>query len=154
MSLNYCQLVVFTLGIEEYAINITYAQEIIRVPILKRVPNTPDFIEGVFNLRGNVIPVIDLKKRFGFGSSEKTEDNRLLILDFNGTKLGIIVDDVSEVVKIDEDSIQSLSDEIAGISKNSIQGITLLGERIIMILDMEKLRSEIFIYNMEKESVL
>lgn len=152
--MNSCQLVVFTLGIEEYAINISYAQEIIRVPILRRIPSTPDFIEGVFNLRGKVIPVIDLKKRFGFGSSERTEDNRLLILDFYGTKLGIIVDDVSEVVKIDGDMIQSLNDEIAGISKNSIQGITLLGERIIMILDVEKLKSEIFKYNLEKESVL
>lgn len=148
------QLVVFILGTEEYAIDISYAQEIIRVPKLTSLPNTPEFIEGVFNLRGKVIPVIDLKKRFGFGQSERSEDNRLLILDLGGLKLGIIVDDVSEVIKIDEKSIQSISDEIAGISKNCMKGICLIDQRIIMILDAEEFKSEIFKNNFQKELAL
>jgi len=78
--LSYCQLVVFSLGLEEYAINISYAQEIIRVPKFTRLPNTSSFVEGVFNLRGKVIPVFDLKKKFGVDQSERSIDSRLLIL--------------------------------------------------------------------------
>lgn len=144
------QLVVFLLGNEEYAIDISCAQEIIRVPGLTKLPNTPEFIEGVFNLRGKVIPVIDLKKRFGFGQSEKKDDRRLLVLDLGQMKLGIIVDDVSEVIKIDEKTIQSISNEISGISKNSIEGISIVEQRIIMILDADQLKSEIFKCNLEK----
>jgi purine-binding chemotaxis protein CheW len=142
------------LGLEEYAIHISYTQEIIRIPKLTKIPSTPEFIEGVFNLRDNVIPVIDIKKRFGFCQSERNGDNRLIILDLDGMKLGIIVDDVSEVIKIDEQTIQSISDEIAGISKNSIHGISLVDQRIIMILDAEKLKSEIFTNNLKKELAL
>lgn len=142
------------LGLEEYAIPISYAQEIIRVPKLTKIPSTPEFVEGVFNLRGKVIPVVDLKKRFELGQSERNSDCRLLILDLEGMGLGIIVDDVSEVLKIDQETIQSISDEITGISKNSIQGISLIGQRIIIILDAEKLKSEIFNNNFKKEMAL
>lgn len=141
----------FTLGLEEYAVQISYAQEIIRIPKLTKVPSTPDFFEGVFNLRGKVIPVLDIKKRFGFAQSERNDDNRLLILNLDGMELGLIVDDVSEVIKIDDQTIHGISDEIAGISKNSIQGICLVDQRIIMILDAEKLKSEVFTYKFQKE---
>jgi purine-binding chemotaxis protein CheW len=153
-NMDSSQLVVFTLGVEEYAIPISFAQEIIRIPVVTKVPSIPEFIEGVFNLRGRVIPVVDLKKRFGFGKSEKCSDNRLLVLELDGMQLGIIVDDVLEVISIDENLIESLSDEIMGISKNSIQGISLVRERIIMVLDAIKLKSDIFKNNLEKELVV
>ena len=153
IHLNSCQLVVFSLGAEEYAIPISYAERIVRIPALKKIPNTPEFIEGVFALRGKIIPAVDLKKRFGFGKFERGNDSRLLILDFEGTKLGIIVDDVTEVLKIDEQAIQHLDDEICQISKNSIKGVSILDERIIMILDMSNLKSEIFKVDFEKELV-
>lgn len=148
-----CQLVVFNLGLEEYAINISYAQEIIRIPKFTKIPNVPVFIEGIFNLRGKVIPVFDLKKRFGIVQTDRGIDSRLLILELDGMKAGIIVDDVSEVIRIDEQSIQNLSDEIVNISKNSIEGITLIDHRIIIILSALELKSEIFKYNIEKEMV-
>ena len=148
-----CQLVVFNLGLEEYAINISYAQEIIRIPKFTKIPNVPIFIEGIFNLRGKVIPVFDLKKRFGIAQTDRGVDCRLLILELDGMKAGIIVDDVSEVIRIDEESIQNLSDEIVNISKNSIEGITLIDHRIIIILNALELKSEIFKYNIEKELV-
>jgi purine-binding chemotaxis protein CheW len=148
------QLVVFTLCKEEYAVDINYAKEIIRIPQLTRIPNTPTFLEGIFNLRGKVLPVFDLKKRFEMPKTERGIDSRLLILELDGMKAGIIVDDVSEVVKIDEQSIQSLDDEISGISKNSIEGVYLLEERIIMLLNASKLKSEILKLNFEKERVL
>lgn len=148
-----CQLVVFNLGVEEYAVNISYAQEIIRVPKLTKIPNVPSFIEGVFNLRGKVIPVFDLKERFRIGKAERGIDSRLLILELDGMKAGVLVDDVSEVIIIDEESIQNLSDEIVTISQNCVEGITLIGQRIIILLSALELKSEIFKYKFNKELV-
>jgi len=86
--------------------------------------------------------------------SDRGIDRRLLILELDSMMVGIIVDDVSEVIKIDETSIQKLSSEIVSISKNSIQGISIIGQRIIIILNALNLKSEIFKYNLEKELVL
>jgi purine-binding chemotaxis protein CheW len=152
--MGYCQLVVFTLGLEEYAINICHAKEIIRIPKITKIPAMPSFIEGVFNLRGKIIPVFDLKKRFGFEQSDRSTDSRLLILELEGMTLGFTVDDISEVIKIEEKSIDNLGDEIFGINKNSIQGISLVGERIIIILNALTLKSEISKYKLEKELIV
>lgn len=149
--MSYCQLVVFNLGLEEYAINISYAQEIIRIPKFTRLPNTPSFVEGIFNLRGKIISVFDLKKKFGMAQSERSIDSRLLILELDNMMVGIIVDDVSEVIRVDEQSIQKLDSEIVSISKKSIQGISIIGQRIIILLNALNLKSEIFKYNFEKE---
>ncbi|WP_243425590.1 chemotaxis protein CheW [Clostridium paridis] len=153
LYLNSYQLVVFNLGEEEYAINISYAQEIIRIPKFTRMPNVPSFIEGIINLRGQAIPVFDLKKRFGIEVKERTSDSRLLILDIDGMKAGIIVDDVSEVIRINGGDIQVLDSEIMGISKNSIEGINIIEQRIIIILNASNLKKEIFKYDLEKELV-
>ena len=152
-NLSHFQLVIFNLGVEEYAINISYAEEIIRIPKFTKIPNVPSFIEGVINLRGTVIPVFDIKKRFGIEQTERSTDSRLLILELGGMKAGIIVDDVSEVIRIDEQSIQNLSSEIVGISKNSIQGISIIDQRVIILLNALNLKSEIFKYDLEKELV-
>lgn len=149
MSSN--KLVIFNLGKEEYAINISYAKEIIRIPKFTKIPNVPDYIEGVFNLRGTVITVIDLKKRFGISSTQRGADSRLLILDFKDMLAGIIVDDISEVVKGDNLSIQNLGNEIVSISKNSIEGITIMDNRLIILLNAVKLKTEIFKYCSGKE---
>ncbi len=151
--MGYCQLVVFNLGLEEYAINISCAEEIIRIPKFTKIPNVPSFIEGVINLRGKIISVFDLKKRFGLSQCERSTDSRLLILELDDMKVGIIVDDVSEVIRIDEQSIQNLNSEVATISKNSIQGISIIDNRIIIILNVLNLKSEIFKYNLEKRLV-
>lgn len=148
------QLVVFTLGNEEYAINISSTQEIMRIPPLTIIPNTPPFLEGVFNLRGNVIPVFDLKKRFNLAQTERGIDSRLLILDLDGVRAGIIVDDVSEVMRMEKQSIANLNNEIVGISKNAIEGVCLVEERIIILLNASNLKSEILKYDSERESVL
>lgn len=152
MNSNQLELVVFSLGKEEYAINISYAKEIIRVPSITKIPNVPSYIEGVFNLRGTVITVIDLKKRFGINNTDLGEDSRLLILDFGEMKVGIIVDDISEVVKIDNLSIHNLGNELVSISKNSIEGITIMNDRLIILLNALKLKSEMFKYSSGKET--
>jgi purine-binding chemotaxis protein CheW len=138
--------VVFNLGTEEYAIDISYAKEIIRVPKLAKIPNVPYFIEGIFNLRGTVITVIDLKKRFEIEETEDNVDRRLLILDFNEMKVGIIVDDISEVMRVEDLEVQNLGNEIVNISKNSIDGITIINDRLILLLNALRLKSEIFKY--------
>jgi purine-binding chemotaxis protein CheW len=139
------QYVVFLLGKEEYGIEISFAQEIIRIPQqITKIPNMPSYIEGMVNLRGKVIPIIDLKKRFGFEQTEKSVDNRLLILKLENMLLGTIVDDVSEVVKIDDQSIVKLSSEISGIASNSIRGIGKIDERLILLLDVIEMKTEVF----------
>jgi purine-binding chemotaxis protein CheW len=143
--------VVFNLGNEEYAIDISYAKEIIRVPKFTQIPNVPDFIEGVFNLRGTVITVVDLKKRFGFIDTERGIDSRLLILDFDQMEIGIVVDDISEVVRIDKLIVQNLGNEIVKMSRNSIEGITIMDDRLIILLDALQLKNEIFKYCVGKE---
>lgn len=145
------QLVVFNLGLQEYAIDILYAKEIIRIPKLTQIPNVPSFIEGIFNLRGKVVTVFDLKKRFEIDQTERGIDSRLLILEFDEMEVGIIVDDIAEVMTTDEQSIQQLGNEIVSISKNSIKGITIVNERLIILLNALTLKSEIFKYNMGKE---
>jgi len=139
------QYVIFSLGEEEYGINISYAQEIMRVPgQITKLPNMPAYIDGVFNLRGKVIPIIDLKKRFDFAQTERNADNRLLVIDLGNMLVGTIVDDVSEVLMIDEASIEKLYSEIAGIGKNCIQGICNMGDRLIVLLDALKMKEEVF----------
>lgn len=146
------QLVVFAFGEEEYGIDISFTQEIMRIPSLTKMPNTPQFLEGVFNLRGKIVPVFDLKKRFELPQTERSIDSRLLILDLDGMRSGIIVDDVLEVMRIDNQSIKNLDDDIVGLSKNSIEGICLVQERLIIVLNASKLKTEILKFNLEREN--
>jgi len=139
------QYVIFSLGEEEYGINISHAQEIIRIPEqITKIPNMPAYIDGVFNLRGKVIPIIDLKKRFDFAQTGRNADNRLLVIDLDNMLVGTIVDNVSEVLMIDDSSIENLYSEIAGIGKNCIQGICNMGNRLILLLDALKMKDEVF----------
>lgn len=141
MDIN--QLIIFTLGKEEYGIDISYTKEIIRIPQITKMPSMPAFMEGIINLRGKVIPVIDLKKKFGFAQLERCNDHRLLILDLEGVDLGIIVDDVSEVVRVNEQAIEKLSTEIATFGGNSVQGIAKIDQRLILLLNALELKNEI-----------
>lgn len=139
------QFVVFSLGKEEYGVEINFVQEIVRIPEqTTKLPNMPSYIEGMVNLRGQVFPVIDLKKRFGLEQTERGIDSRLLVLDLDGMLLGTIVDDVSEVLKIDDQSIEQLNSQIASIGGNSVKGIGKIDDRLILLLDAMKLSDEVF----------
>lgn len=138
------QYVVFTLGNEEYGIEISCAQEIIRIPQqISKVPNMPKYIEGIVNLRDKIVTVIDLKKRFGFDQAERGVDSRLLILKLENEFLGAIVDDVSEVLQIDDLSIEKLSSEIFGLGNNGTTGISRINDRLIMLIDAMQLKTKI-----------
>lgn len=137
---------------EEYGIEISYAQEILRIPNhMTQLPNMPSYVEGVINIRGNVIPVIDLKKRFGIAQSEQSSDSRLLILNFDDTVLAIIIDDVLELLTFEENEIQKLNSTISQVGQNSLIGIGKVEKRLILLLDVPKLKNEVFTYQLEME---
>ena len=130
------QLVLFRLGAEEYGIPISQVREIIQYRGATRLPQTPEFIEGIINLRGKVIAVIELAKRFGIAAHEGS-DRRAIIIETEGQEIGVIVDAVTEVITLQDAAIETApsmtdsSDYIRGIGKN--------GDRLLILLEVDKL---------------
>lgn len=133
------QLVTFLLDEVEYGVNILSVHEILRIPEITRLPNTPGFIKGVINLRGNVIPVVDVRDRFGFPTAEETDLTRIIVIETDGKQIGLLVDNVYQVVRIAETSVDPPSDLIAGVSEEFIEGIGRLDDRLIVILNMSNI---------------
>lgn len=133
------QLVTFSLGGEKYAVDILKVQEINRMKEITRVPNAPYYVEGVINLRGKVIPVISLRKKFGLPEEEETAEQRIMIMDIQGITLGLIVDSVSEVLRISTDIVEPPPLMTYSVSSEFIWGIAKLEDRLIILLDMDKL---------------
>jgi purine-binding chemotaxis protein CheW len=135
------QLVVFKLDKEEYALSILQVQEIKRVTDITRVPNAPDYIQGVLNLRGSIVPVIDLKKRLNLQNQDKqiyTDDTRIIFVRVDEITVGIIVDAVSEVAAIEQQTIESTSDVLGtGESNSFLSGVGKSGERLLILLNTE-----------------
>jgi purine-binding chemotaxis protein CheW len=136
------QFVVFKLGREEYGVNIMQVQEIGPYQEPVKVPNTPDFVEGVMNLRGSVIPVLSLKKRFNIAGQELTENTRSIVINFGDKQIAFIVDDASEVLTLDTADIQETPEIIAGVERKYITGIGKKGDRLLIILDLSFLLDE------------
>ncbi len=132
------QLVVFDLAGEIYGVNIETVREIIRMQAVTFVPDAPDFVEGVINLRGRVIPVIDLRRRFGLTVTEETNESRVLVVDSEGEDLGVIVDAVTEVQRITEDSIEPVSNLVSTEESEYIVGITKVEDQLIILLDLDR----------------
>ncbi|NLY51989.1 MAG: purine-binding chemotaxis protein CheW [Firmicutes bacterium] len=133
------QLVVFRLYGEEFGIEITKVREIVKPREITRLPNVAEFVEGVTNLRGEVIPIIDLKKRFGLEATAMTEDSRIIIVDISENRVGLVVDDVTEVLRISGADIEPPPRTVAGLKAEYIQGIGKVGERLLILLDVEKI---------------
>jgi purine-binding chemotaxis protein CheW len=134
------QLVNFRLRDEEFAVDIGSVREITKVTDISKIPEAPFFIQGVTNLRGQVIPVIDLAKQFGLSSQEKLpETARIMVTEIMDKTVGILVDEVPEVLKIPEESIEPTPELIESeIRKDYIKGVGKLENRLIILLDMEK----------------
>jgi len=132
------KFVVFVLNNEQYAVNILQVREIIRPLPVTRVPKAPDFIEGIINLRGTIIPIIDLKKCLGMEFQAPTKQNRILILEIEDNLLGFIIDKVNEVISISRENIHEPPDSMSMIDSSFIEGIAQLGERLIVIIDFQK----------------
>ncbi len=133
------QLVSFRLGQEEYGIEITKVQEIILMGEITRVPQTPPYIKGLINLRSTVIPIVDLRLRFGLPPQEPTEETRIMVVNVNGKIIGIIVDAVSEVLRISKEQIAPPPPTVAGLGREYLTGLVKLENRLLILLDIEKL---------------
>ncbi len=132
------QLVVFQLGAELYGVDIARVHEIIRLQTITRVPRAPSFVEGVINLRGKVIPVVDLRRRFGLPLADHTRATRTVVVEIGDQVVGIIVDSVSEVLRVSTATIEPPSPVVAGIDSEYLQGIAKLPERLVILLDLDR----------------
>ena len=139
---NLIQLVTFKLGEEEFGVDILKVQEIIRMMPITKVPNAPEFVEGVINLRGKVIPVIDMRRRFGLEPSPRDSQTRIKVMDMQGQVVGFVVDAVSEVLRIPESTVDDPPAVVAGIGSEYMRGVGKLEDRLLILLDLDKLLSE------------
>jgi purine-binding chemotaxis protein CheW len=138
------QLVSFMLADEEYGVEVLKVREIIRMPTITRMPNMPQHVEGIINLRGTVIPIISLRKRFGLTETENSNQTRIIIMDVVGSLSGFIVDAVSEVVRIHRNDIQPPPALVhsGDIGQEFITGVINHAERLLIILDIDQMFSD------------
>ena len=135
------QLVVFNLDKEAYALDIAVVREIIHLPSVTKIPGTSSSVKGVINLRGSIIPIIDLRKQFQLGEIERKKDTRVVVVNCRGTEIGIIVDSVNEVLRIPEEAIKAAADFLNGKHPDYLTGVVKLADRLVILLDIDKLLS-------------
>jgi purine-binding chemotaxis protein CheW len=136
------QLVSFQLSDETYGIEITKIREIILVGEITRVPETPHYIKGLINLRSSVIPVIDLRARFSLPENELTQDSRIMVLNVGRRTIGIVVDSVSEVLRVSQDQISPAPPTVASLGNQYMTGLVRLEEQLLILLDVDRLFGE------------
>jgi purine-binding chemotaxis protein CheW len=136
------QLVVFELGDERYGLAIDSVYEIIRHQPVTAVPQAPSFVEGVINLRGRIIPVVDLRRRFGMLPGTLTRASRIVVCEAAGTRVGLEVDGVSEVMMVSSDAVEQTPEVASGYDTSYLRGIAKLGERLVILLDLAGLFDE------------
>ena len=139
---NEQQLVVFDLSTEAYGVDIGAVREIIRLQDITRVPRTPEFVEGVINLRGKVIPVVDLRKRFGLPAEVESKENRIVVVDIGAQDIGVVVDAVTEVLRISTEAVEPPASVITTADSEYLLGIAKLDSRLIILLDLEQVLTE------------
>lgn len=135
------QYVIFQVGQETFGISIAKVWEIITPQTITKIPYTSGFIEGVINLRGKVIPIIDLRKRFCLPVGEQTQSERIMVVEIKGNTLGMIVEGVSEVLQINSEAVESVSPELTEIDSTYLEGIAKLEDRLIILLDVNEVLS-------------
>lgn len=132
-------IVGFQVGRETYGVPIKSLHEIVRVPEITAVPDAPDYLEGVINLRGKIVSVMDLRKRFGDKQAAIKKQNRILVVEHGGRLAGLIVDAASEVLKIPADAVEAPPAVFQDGGLNCVTGLGKVGGRLIVLLDMSKL---------------
>ncbi len=135
------QLVVFELENEKYGVDIASVEGIIKMQEITRLPHAPEFIEGITNLRGTIVPVVDLRTRFGLSRKEPTRDTRIVIANMDGSKVGIIVDAVTQVIRVPEDKIEPPPQMSVTINSAFIKNIAKLESELVILLDLGKVLS-------------
>ncbi len=132
----------FTLGKEDYGIEIKYVTEIIGIQPITQVPELPDYLKGIINLRGKIIPVMDVRLRFRKEPLNYTDRTCIIVIDINDTSIGLIVDTVSEVASIDDEDIMPPPNSKTGFNNKYVKGIGKLGNEVKLLLDCGKILSE------------
>jgi len=133
------QLVSFRLGSEEYGVEILAVREIILLGPITRMPQTPPYVRGLINLRSSVIPIIDLRLRFGMPEQAATEDSRIMVVDVAGKTIGMIVDAVNQVLRVSTDEIVPSPPAVAGLQCDYLTGLVKIDQRLLILLDIHKL---------------
>lgn len=136
------QLVVLNLSAEAYGVDIGSVREIIRMQDITRVPRTPSFVEGVINLRGKVIPVVNLRERFCLPAAEQSKDSRIVVVDTGGQDIGMIVDSVTEVLRVPSSVVEPVSNVLVTSAAEYLTGIAKLKDRLIILLDLNQVLSQ------------
>lgn len=140
-SMSEIQLVVFDLASEHYGVDISDVREIIRMQNITKVPGATSYVEGIINLRGKVLPVLDLRKRLGLKVAEQTEESRIVVIDITDGEAGVIVDAVTEVLRVPNSSIEPPASMVTQGNSDYLRGIAKLSDRLIILLDLNKLLS-------------
>lgn len=135
------QLVTFRIGEEEFGVDILAVQEIIRTMAITKVPKAPGFVEGVINLRGKVIPIVDLRKRFGLPGRPHDKHTRMIVIQLGTMVVGFMVDSVSEVLRIPANTIDAPPAVVSGLESDYISGVGKLEDRLLIMLDLHRLLS-------------
>lgn len=133
------QVVSFFLGSEEYGIDIARVQEIIRVPALTGLPGTADYVLGIINLRGTVIPIIDLKRKYMNTAMAVSDETRIIVIEIADKKMGLMVDEVTEVVKIPDEAVVPADLISTGVAVQHLHGVARIGERLLIILNVDRI---------------
>ncbi len=135
------QLVVFSIGKELYGVGIEAVHEIVKVPDITEVPDAPAFLQGVINLRGKIVPVVDLRKRMRLEGKEKTKSSRVLITENDGRLIGLLVDAVSEVLKVPPESVEAPPEMVSSVGVEYITGVAKVDGGLIILLNLGKVLS-------------
>lgn len=135
------QLISFMVGSEEYGMEIVRVKEVIRTPAITPLPKAPSFVKGIINLRGDVIPIIDLRDKFGLEATEYTAATRVIVVDVDGKLVGMIVDAASQVIRIPTDQIEPPPPVAGGLPSDLIEGVGKIGDRLIVLLNIDMILS-------------
>ena len=133
------QLVSFRIGNEEFAVDILNVREIIKMIGITKVPNAPAHVEGVINLRGKIIPVVDLRTRLNMEKKEITFETRIIVVDVEGKTIGFIVDAVKEVLRIPASVTEAPPQIVSGIDSDFIKSVGKLEDRLLILIDLDKI---------------
>ncbi|MEQ6389242.1 chemotaxis protein CheW [Bacillaceae bacterium S4-13-58] len=131
------KIIVFELNTEKYGVNIEQVLSIERLQNLTQIPKSADYVKGILNLRGEIIPIIDLKNRLEIGYTEITDLTRVLIVSINSSKIGIMVDSATDVLDIDSSTINFPPAMVAGVGKDYISGVVTLQDKLLILLNLE-----------------
>jgi len=135
------QLISFIVGEEEYGLDILRVKEVIRIREITRLPRAPSFVKGIINLRGDIIPIIDLRDKFGLERQDYTAMTRVIVVDVDSRLIGMVVDAASQVVRIPADQIEPPPPIVGGLSVEFIKGVGKLDERLVVLLNIARILS-------------